>query len=881
MCDNDPRSAASWPLRYRWPLAWLALVTLAAAAPLSWNLTTSRSIEAMFADDDPDLIAYRQLQQAFGGNAVVMLVYRDQQLMSREGIVRAADLSEQVAALPGIRGVLSVAELNDLLGMIGAGGVLGGSQGDLPPLLRDRDVMVRAMERLFAGYTHSADGQTAALVALLEPAPASVGYAAVLDPLQRLAADLPAPAGQGVLVGEPVLVEQGFDLIERDGRRLAWWTLGLLSVCVWWMLRSPRYVLLQLAVIIWAVTVTRATLALLGMQLSLVSSVLTAIVTVIAVTAVIHLGSRQRIFRGRGETHWSAGRRTLAWVMPAIFWACATDAAGFLALTASGVVPVQEFGWMMAIASIAVWVAVLLVAPLFLVTTVGPDLPASDRGGRAAGWAERAERCLRRRCLRTAVLLMRYRGVVLTITALLGGLTWLGVSRLEIESSFLRNFRDDGQIVQAYQQVEADLNGAGVWDVVLPAPDELNQPYFDSVRTLERRLRAIDVDGHGLTKVLSIADAERIATVNPLLRIASPSLRVAGMRAAIPAFADALLVPEPSELSSAEAAAEAEPEPEAMAEAEPATEALPAAAQEATQAAARTADQAVPADSDHRRYLRIMLRSAEQLDTPTKMRLIREVQQVVAEHTQDESWSELLTGNGSATADSDGADGQVTGYYVLLARLVSRLIDDQWLCLLWAAALIWALLWLATRSLVWASLAVIPNLLPVMMVLAAVGWMGEKMNMGAAMIAAVSIGLSIDGSVHFLNGFGRQWKRHRNTNAAVLFAQRQIGLPLVMATLSLVVGFAALATSEFVPTATFGQLTAAALVIGTTANLMLMPVLMQRGRLSLRKPTPPRPASGAGQTAAGPHRSDDHHNHNRDRDRDDGCTGDDGSTASD
>jgi predicted RND superfamily exporter protein len=139
------------------------------------------------------------------------------------------------------------------------------------------------------------------------------------------------------------------------------------------------------------------------------------------------------------------------------------------------------------------------------------------------------------------------------------------------------------------------------------------------------------------------------------------------------------------------------------------------------------------------------------------------------------------------------------------------------------------------------SIALIPNILPVLAVLAILGALGIKMNMGAAMIAAVSIGLSIDGSVHFVSNYQRKIARGRTPLHATLYAQKQIGLPLLMATIALVVGFSVLAMSEFVPTATFGILTAAALVTGTLTNLTLLPALLGGRSSSLNNAPPTSP----------------------------------------
>jgi len=783
-----PRTASQWLIRHRWALASVGTLILAATWPLSARLQTDRTIEQMFDRNDPTLLAYQELQQAFGGNAVVMLVYRDPELLSPDGLERAREISTRVQAIEGVRGVLSVAELNSVLGLIRPTGLFGGPQSDLPPLLRDKDIVVRAFEKLFTGYTHSEDDRVAAVVAMLSAPDRVRGHAVVIRQLEQVARSMPSATSDAVLVGEPVLLDRGFDLIERDGNRLAWLTIALLSPCVLLLLRSFRFVFLQIVVILWAVTCTRATLYWMSFELSLVSSILTAIVTVITVTAVIHLGSNQRTLRRRGYAAKTAASRTFHLVLPAIFWACATDAAGFVSLSVSGVAPVREFGYMMGIASIAVWAGIILFAPLLTVA------------GRSQWWSFAAldrilepkllsnvERKIRKACLLTAVVLVRHRRAVFLFTAVLAALTSIGISKLEVESSFLRNFRQSSPVVQAYQMVESELSGAGVWDVVLDAPDNLSADYLESVRQLEQKLRAIEVQGERLTKVLSLADADRIASAVPLMRLASPTIRLSGMRSAIPTFADALLVP---------------PHGQSTAESE------------------GSDDGKLP----HQRKLRIMLRSREHIAAETKMALINEVQQVVAEHTEIESWlSHFDNGQPPRT-------GRVTGYYVLLAQVVSQLIGDQWRCLAVAAVLVWLLLAAATRSLKLATIALIPNLLPVMAVIAALGWSGTKMNMGAAMIAAVSIGLSIDGSVHFMANYRRKLQRYRGRYHAVLFAQKQIGLPLLMATLALVIGFSALATSDFIPTATFGLLTAAALIAGTLTNLTLLPALLSGRR---------------------------------------------------
>ena len=761
--DTSLRRPFRWAARQIVALRWwsmaIGVAVMLVAYPVSRRMTIQRSITAMFDASDPTLVDYRNLQDAFGGNAVVMLVYRDHDFESVAGFRRNQEISQRVAEIAGVKeqGILSPSVLSAAVGVISPRGFLAAAD-PTPPLIRPDDAVAQGFDELFAGYTHSADHTRAAVVAMLESdySPDTIGQ------FKRLAGELSTEYGPAIdevsLVGEPVLVHDGFELIERDGARLAFMTVGLLSVVVLVSLVDLRFALLMAVIIAWSVTVTKAVMVLLGISLSLVSTILTAIVTVIAVAAVLHLGVRYRTSRSRGYTLRQSAERTIAPLILPIFWTCATDAAGFAALYGSTINPVRHFGLMVAVAAGCVCLAVALFSPLIMMLPGVRFVPGVHRTQRRLATA------LRRRCLYVAQLFVRRRRITVAMSTVAIMVAIVGTLGVETETSFLRNFRSTSPIVRDYDKVERDFGGAGVWDVVLPAPETLTEDYLAQVRGLESELRQIEVDGDRLTKVLSLADADQIASRSRLLKLATPSIRLSGMQMKIPVFFAALLT-----------------------------------------------------GRSEQRELRIMLRSKEHLGAQQKMRLIGEVEQSVAAHTSDAQWREVAP---------NARPGVVTGYYVMMARLVESLVADQWRCFLVSGLLVWVLLLAATGSVRLATAALLPNLLPIFLVLAAVGLTGGKINMGATMIAAVSIGLSIDGSVHFLASYRRHRRHGHPATTSAIHAAGGIGVPVLLATVALVIGFSVLATSEFVPTATFGMLVAATLTAGTLINLTLLPAVV-------------------------------------------------------
>jgi predicted RND superfamily exporter protein len=229
-------------------------------------------------------------------------------------------------------------------------------------------------------------------------------------------------------------------------------------------------------------------------------------------------------------------------------------------------------------------------------------------------------------------------------------------------------------------------------------------------------------------------------------------------------------------------------------------------------------------DVDHSglRWLRVMLRSREQTTASVKSRLIQQVTTTVAEFTQRTEWRELFDDK----IPEDRLRGEVTGYHVMLSRLVSSVLEDQWKCFGFATLGIFLIMLIATRSILFALAALVPNAMPIIVVLGVMGWMGIRVNMGAAMIAAVSMGLSIDSSIHYLLHYQRRLKAGDRPLKALRSAQENVGFAVVLATVALIAGFLALAVSEFVPTVVFGTLTSLTMLGGLFGNLVALPLLV-------------------------------------------------------
>jgi predicted RND superfamily exporter protein len=576
--------------------------------------------------------------------------------------------------------------------------------------------------------------------------------------MRAIMSELPS----GTVAGEPAMLRDGFAMLEWDGTVLAWASVALTGGVLLFFFRSLRWVIVPMGVVLTALWTTRGLLSIAGLKLTMVSTMLSAMITVVSIATVTHVIVAYRLQRDSGHESVDALRRALAILLWPICGAIATDVVGFGSLMASQVGPVHDFGVMTAIGAGMVLVALALVLPWLALTG------RFDADPRRA-WGETTlelglERLVHRLVLHPRAILA---GIMCVVAMAVAGMT-----RLEVETDFTRNFRADSPTVSAYDMVESRLGGAGVWDVLVPAPESLDATMLLRLSRFEERLRAIEgIDGRpALTKVMSVADV-----LDALSPVSLQSLEGSTLGNWALAQAIALMQQREPELAGALLGED-------------------------------------PVDGS--RWLRVMLRAHERQPAAAKRETIAAVRAIAAETFP-------------ATRDSGGAE--VTGFFVLLATLVERLLADQWLTFAIAAIGIFLLLSVAFRSMLLGAVALVPNGLPIFVVLGLLGWTGIRMNMGTAMIAAVSLGLSVDSSIHYIAAFRRQvLERHADASAARALhsAHRTAGRAMIFSTIALAVGFLALTTSGFMPTVAFGWLSCLTLVGGLLGNLVVLPVLL-------------------------------------------------------
>ncbi|SMP63019.1 hypothetical protein SAMN06295888_11092 [Desulfonatronum zhilinae] len=183
--------------------------------------------------------------------------------------------------------------------------------------------------------------------------------------------------------------------------------------------------------------------------------------------------------------------------------------------------------------------------------------------------------------------------------------------------------------------------------------------------------------------------------------------------------------------------------------------------------------------------------------------------------------------------DRQDLEIRVTGRAVQDVNIIDALVWGQIHSLAIAAAVISLIMFLALRSVRIGALSLIPNIFPLVINFGIMGALGIPLNTSTALISVVALGIAVDDTIHFLTEYNRRRADRMSIPDALREATLEKGAALCATSMILVIGFGVLLFSNFVPTISFGGLSAVVMVTALVGDLVVLPAIMlafHRGR---------------------------------------------------
>jgi hypothetical protein len=466
----------------RWPRATL-LVVAALTVALGGFATRFRvdsAVDRLLPEGDADGIHYDGVRRAFGSEEVAVVGVFADDVFAPPTLARIARLSAELARLADVEEVTSVTTAQRI--ELGADGLRRAPLVPAQPSTATEAAAVRARvlaDRLAPGALAARDGRAAGIWVRFRPMRDEQFLAGGSE--ERLRATLAAVPGPEALAvtGLPTIKVQAARDMVRDLSLFAPLGLLLATVMVVWAFRTWRGVLLPLATVVVGVLCTTGAMVAAGDAFTLGTLVLPPLLMAAGIAYAIHVVSRYYIAlrHHRDDDPLAAALRHVR--LP-VAMAALTTFIGFGTFVTSSIPSMRDFGVYAGLGIVAIFVACLAVIPAALTLLPRPRaVPARLEEG---GWFSRfVERC--------GALSLRHRRAVLALFGALMAVGACGITRIRIETDYLRFFRADHPALRENQRVGAALVGTQVLTLVVDraGPDGVARPdVLEAMRDLQR-----------------------------------------------------------------------------------------------------------------------------------------------------------------------------------------------------------------------------------------------------------------------------------------------------------------------------------------------------------------------------------------------------------
>ena len=164
--------------------------------------------------------------------------------------------------------------------------------------------------------------------------------------------------------------------------------------------------------------------------------------------------------------------------------------------------------------------------------------------------------------------------------------------------------------------------------------------------------------------------------------------------------------------------------------------------------------------------------------------------------------------------------------YTLVSTIGNLLLD---LIKSFGAALVTItfIMMLLLRGLKLGLIAMIPNLMPILWLMGMMGFVGIPVDMNNILIASIAIGLAVDDTIHFLHHYRIHYESHHDPYLAIHHSLSHAGRAMVSTSLILTLGFFAYMAADMTNIRTFGLLIGLSALIAMLINLIFAPAILR------------------------------------------------------
>ena len=594
-----------------------------------------------------------------------------------------------------------------------------------------------------------------------------INEATLINEVRRITKDYEG-YGEIFLGGGAMIAHDTIKMIQQDlftfGVAVFFMFVLILSI----IFRQFRWVIVPLVSAGLSALFTTGLISWIGWKVTVVSANFIALLMIIGISLTVHLVVRYREITSKFNdiSHNEALKRTLSQMFLPCLYTALTTMVAFASLIISDIRPIIDFGLLMVL-SIFIAFSVSFVFFGSLASLMNKNLKDTniDYSSGFTTWINS--------------LVVRFKNIILLISLLGFIFSIVGINKLSVENKFIDYFKPTTEIYKGLSLIDKKLGGTAPLDIIISAPENNFENDYESVDDfddfgLETEQYGYWFNSQNLSYLEEIHDyLEARPEIGKVLSVSS-AIKLAE-------------IVKGNKLDDLELALLRKVLPEDI------------------------NNQLLSSYiSDDDNQVRLSARVIESMDGLNRKNLIEEVK------------NDLIN-DYELTEDQFYLSGISVIYNNLLQSLFQSLIGS--LSIVFAA--IFAMFIILFRSLYMAIIAMIPNLLSASSVLGIIGWSGIPIDIMTVTVAAISIGIGVDNTIHYVHRFLKEYEQNNNYDLAIKNSHSTIGRAMFYTSLTIVLGFMILVSSNFNPSVFFGIFTSFSMIVAILAALMLLPVLIR------------------------------------------------------
>ncbi len=571
------------------------------------------------------------------------------------------------------------------------------------------------------------------------------------------------------LGGIPMIADDMMSFIKRDILVFGIGVFAFIILTLWLIFRNLKWVIMPLLGCTTSVIIMIGLLGLIGWKVTVISSNFIALMLILNMAMNIHLSVRflqlkkEQPNLDRKEAILVATKKM---IWPILYTALTTICA-FLSLIFSGIKPIIDFGWMMTLG---------LIVSLLVTFTLIPSLLSIFSSENEIN-IKQTEKSFITSIL--ANIAKKSRVILFGSTTLIIIASIIGITKLEVENSFINYFDKETEIYKGMKKIDDELGGTTPLNIILKFPSKENGKESDD----EFSEWEEDESNEDKAKYWFTRDKiDKILKVHDYL----DSLPEIGK---VLSFGSILRVAEDlnqKELQSLEIAVLYSKIPQEIKK--------------------EIISPYISVDQDE---ARISVRIKDSLENLRRDDLIKKI----------ESDLNLKLG-------LEKNEYSLTGVLILFNNLLQSLFKSQILTLSVVMIGIFLMFFVLFRNLTLSLIGVIPNCIAAFFILGIIGLMRIPLDMMTITIAAITIGIAVDNSIHYIYRFKEEFKTINSYSETLDKCHNTVGIAILNTSITIVFGFSILVFSNFIPTIYFGVFTGMAMLFAMISVLTLLPRLI-------------------------------------------------------